>query len=317
MPRNSNPQDSDRDGRENTNILIPDGVLSHLQSRIEDQNNIAILIGESMSKLVWKVKDISLWSPGSRLPQLQGEERYVGFVTSDSLTDLESNLGEVDWVPKRYALLQFEDGEIKGEVQEQEDDEKHSVTVWTPSTVSIDQTQCPQEEPEERRPHPQESDPEGSTEEGTPDANYLNLKDEVRELQKVFADITAEDFTRLNNGNIGVEVTYVPTECGIEEFEVFIEFIPQYPELPPRMWVMSPDIEAESNMIHRFDEYGHAQAAYTDPYSWNEELTGGDAARIMKQWIANYCDYIEDEGRNPISEYSERLRNEVDRLTRN
>lgn len=317
MPRNSNPQDSNQDDHENTNILFPKAIFSHLQNRIGSQNNIAILIGESMSKSVWKVKDISLWSPGSRRPQLQGEERYVGFVTSDNLTNLESSLVEVDWTPKRYVLLQFEDGEIKGEIQQREDDEKHSVTVWTPSTVSIDRMQTPQEEPGERRPHPQESDPEDSTGETTPDVDYLNLEDEVRELQKVFADITAEDFTKLNNGSIGVEVTYVPTECGIEEFEVFIEFIPQYPELPPRMWVMSPDIEAESNMIHRFDEYGHAQAAYTDPYSWNEELTGGDAAQIMKQWIANYCDYIEDEDRNQISEYSERLRNEVERLTGN
>ena len=150
-----------------------------------------------------------------------------------------------------------------------------------------------------------------------PTSISINVDAEVDELRRLFPDVSRTDFYHLDNDNIGVEVSYVPSDCAIAEFEVLIEYVPQYPGVPPRLWVTDPEIDPGSGLVTGFDEYGNAQAKYAAPYEWSSEYTAYDAARMMKSWIKHYCAYLDDDEPRGLARYVTRVEEEIGRLRGN
>lgn len=146
------------------------------------------------------------------------------------------------------------------------------------------------------------------------DSSLIDIDKEVHELKGVFPQISKSDFYHLDNGNIGAEVSFIPSDCTIDEFEVLIEYTPKYPTYPPRMWVTNIEIDDSSEFVVQYDEYGNSEINYAAPYEWTPALTGYDAAQMMQSWIKHYCgnsgnDASDDGYLSRIQEGISRLRN--------
>ena len=92
------------------------------------------------------------------------------------------------------------------------------------------------------------------------------LEKELHELKGVFPKLTRKDFYRLDNGNICVQVKFATTgPYTLGFFDVLIEFLHSYPNIPPRAWVQRPKIHPKTHHVHRRDEYGHTEICYLRP----------------------------------------------------
>ena len=114
---------------------------------------------------------------------------------------------------------------------------------------------------------------------------------EAHELRGVFPDIGTDDFYELDNGNIGAVVYYRPDDFSFDEFEVLIEYVPGYPDVPPPAWVLEPEIDSNVEHVWEWDEHGHPMICYIDPDEWHPNLTSYDAAVMIKTWVYAYCNW--------------------------
>jgi hypothetical protein len=129
---------------------------------------------------------------------------------------------------------------------------------------------------------------------------------ELIEFQYVFPDITRREFVEVNDGHIALilEVETEPftsnscssdkalTELIPDRFEVLVEFREPYPFVPPRVWVIDPDIDDDCPYGGRTDEYGHTKIAYINPDIWGPQASGHDVAVLIEAWVGSYCRWI-------------------------
>lgn len=120
----------------------------------------------------------------------------------------------------------------------------------------------------------------------------IDIDEEVYELQGVFPGISREDFYQLDNGNVGVVVYYRPDDFSFPEFEVLLEYPAGYPDLPPKAWILDPELEPGTKHVWGTDEYGSPMVCFIDPDDWSPDLTSYDAAVMVKTWIYAYCNWV-------------------------
>ena len=122
-------------------------------------------------------------------------------------------------------------------------------------------------------------------------ADSLDVEKEANELRGVFPELDRGDFYKLDNGNVGVLVYYCLGDYAVDEFEVLIEFVEEYPADPPRAWVLEPEIDRSCPHVFRFDEQSNALLSYVDPSRWESWYTSYDAALMIRTWISAYCNW--------------------------
>ncbi len=117
------------------------------------------------------------------------------------------------------------------------------------------------------------------------------VENELHELRGVFPGLTRKAFYYLDNGNIAVQVKYSTTgQYAHGTFTVLIEFPHNYPNSPPRAWIMEPTISSRTHHIYGTDEYGHTEICYLRPQKdWHFTFTSYDAAILIQTWIWAYC----------------------------
>lgn len=120
---------------------------------------------------------------------------------------------------------------------------------------------------------------------------FRTVKKELHELKGVFPDLTRDDFYRLENENICVQVKYATTgKYALGSFDVLIEFPHNYPSAPPHAWITKPKIHPKTHHIHRRDELNHTEICYLRPNKdWHYRMTAYDAAMMIQTWIWAYC----------------------------
>ncbi|PWI47377.1 hypothetical protein CEE45_11790 [Candidatus Heimdallarchaeota archaeon B3_Heim] len=120
------------------------------------------------------------------------------------------------------------------------------------------------------------------------------VENELHELKGVFPGLTRKDFYYLNNGNIAVQVKYSTTgQYAHGTFTVLIEFPHNYPNAPPRAWIVVPKISSRAHHVYGRDEYGHTEICYLRPQKdWHFTFTAYDAAIMIQTWIWAYCRWI-------------------------
>lgn len=122
---------------------------------------------------------------------------------------------------------------------------------------------------------------------------HVDIGKEVTELRGVFPDISRSDFYELDNGNVGVQVSYDPIQYQ-ETFDILLEYTPSYPDMPPKAWIQSPSIHADSPHVWGKDDYGNVMICFIDPDDWRPSLTSYDAAIMIQTWVFAYCNWIEN-----------------------
>jgi hypothetical protein len=120
----------------------------------------------------------------------------------------------------------------------------------------------------------------------------MDVYEEVHELQGVFPEVTRSDFWELDNGNIGVTVTYETKSIFEDDFDVLIEFTSSYPDSAPNAWVESPDIREDCKHTYYTDDYGNTKICYLEPENWYPWYTSYDAAVMIKSWVYAYCNWV-------------------------
>ena len=241
------------------------------------------------------------------------EEAPVGFYHNSQPKSYQSTPEDFpdEDLTKPYLHLFYADGSIAGNIAQRDAPSGVPVEIWAVQNTAQRETRTP----DGQTPH-QEQDTDNSIEHQSIDQQEpsIHINSEINELRQIFPDISRSNFYYLDNGNIGAEVSFVPSDCAVNEFEVLIEYVPQYPGVPPRIWVTDPEIDPESGIVAGFDEYGSAQAKYDAPFDWSSEYTGYDAAKMMQSWIKHYCAYLEDREAEGLDNYLSRVQDEVERL---
>jgi len=99
-------------------------------------------------------------------------------------------------------------------------------------------------------PNEPEVEPQGSN-----GSLPLNMNEEIRALSTLFDGISRSDFWVLDNGNVGVELSMVPTSDAVDRFEILVEYDDSFPEYPPRVWVQKPDLSSDDEAVVEVDHY--------------------------------------------------------------
>lgn len=118
----------------------------------------------------------------------------------------------------------------------------------------------------------------------------LDIEAEARELRGHFPDLTTCDFYRLDNGNVGVLITFKTSDLFGEDFDVLLEYPPGYPETIPNAWVQSPKIASSCRHVWKREE-GDVKICYLRPSKWESNYTSYDAAAMIKSWIYAYVEW--------------------------
>lgn len=210
-----------------------------------------------------------------------GEEAPVGLYHNSQSKSYQSAPEDFpDEDPtKPYLHLFYPDGSIAGNIAQGDASSGIPVEMWAVRNTAQRETRTP----DGQTPH-QDQCTDDSIEDQSigQQESAIHINSEINELRQIFPDISRSDFYYLDNGNIGAEVSFVPSDCDVNEFEFLIEYVPQYPGVPPRIWVTDPEIDPESGIVAVFDEYGSAQAKYGAPFDWSSEYTGYDVAKMMQ-----------------------------------
>lgn len=307
MPRGSNHEGGAEvpEGDEGPkHLLLTEEVQGAIVGERPDPEMTGILIGDRVSAGCWRATDLTVQLDSDRLPELAENEFHLGLVRWHDGREAQTDVEDVDWLSPPFVIVETSRSPVIASSYESKDAPGAPVEVWIPASAGGEV------------PGPSEDGPVDlvTGDDGLPNVGYVDVEQEVSELRRVFDDIAPEDFVWLENGNVGIEVTYTTTSCSVDEFTALIEYIEQYPSLPPRIWITHPPVEPESNMVHGFDQRGHAQAAYVDPYSWNPQLTGGDAALIMTEWIKHYCAYLDGQREDTDEGYMDQIRDYLDQV---
>jgi len=117
----------------------------------------------------------------------------------------------------------------------------------------------------------------------------LNVNEEIRALSTMFDGISKSDFWVLDNGNIGVELSLVPTSDAVDSFEILLEYDDSFPEYPPRVWVQSPDLSSDDEAVVEVDYHGDARIEYIDPHTWAQQQNTEIALEHLAEWATAYC----------------------------
>jgi hypothetical protein len=154
----------------------------------------------------------------------------------------------------------------------------------------------------------------------------LNVDEEIRALSTMFDGISRSDFWILDNGNVGTELSMVPTSDAVDAFEVLIEYDDSFPEYPPRVWVQKPDLSSDDESVVEIDHYGDARIQYIDPHTWAEQKNTEIALEYLAGWATAYCkrkesttgeemirqtrEYAEEAGHQIIDGFAGRVQND-------
>ena len=121
--------------------------------------------------------------------------------------------------------------------------------------------------------------------------DMVDIGEAAHELRGVFPDLSRSDFYYLDNGNVGVEVTYATEGYANDDFNVLIEYHGGYPDAPPNAWIQHPDIDSSCPHGYGEDDYGNYRACYIYPDQWKPRYTSYDAAIMIKTWVYAYCNW--------------------------
>lgn len=310
MPRGPDSTETVPGGDEGPDhLLLTEDVMDAINDRERpDPEMTGVLIGERASSDHWRATDLTVQSNSSRPPELAEDESYLGLVRWHEGREIQDCHEDADWLSPPFVIVEASRSPVIASSYESTGAPGAPVDVWIPASAGERYGEPPDDTPMMAPTHP------ATDSTGAPSVEHVDIDQEVTELERVFDDVASEDFVWLENGNVGIEVTYATTDCSVDEFTALIEYIEQYPSLPPRIWVTDPPVDPESNMVHGFDQRGHAQAAYVDLHTWNEQLTGGDAALIMTEWVKHYCAYLDDRHENADEGYLDHIRDYLDQV---
>ena len=121
----------------------------------------------------------------------------------------------------------------------------------------------------------------------------VDIKQEINELRGVFPNVSRSDFYDLDNGNVGVILNYQTDNHQVGDFQVLMEFPPGYRNMPPKVWIMEPNLQSNTPHVWGTDDDGKPMVCYIDPEDWSPNLTSYDAAVMVKTWIFAYCNWVE------------------------
>lgn len=156
----------------------------------------------------------------------------------------------------------------------------------------------------------------------------LNIDEEARALSTMFDNISRTDFWVLDNGNIGVELSMVPTSDAVDRFDILLEYDNSFPDYPPRVWVQKPDLSSDDEAVVEVDHYGDARVQYMEPHVWAQQKSTKLALEHLAGWATAYCKqqesttgeemirqtrrYAEEAGRQIIDGFAGRTQNDPD-----
>jgi ubiquitin-protein ligase len=121
----------------------------------------------------------------------------------------------------------------------------------------------------------------------------IDISEQLHELQGVFPEATRDDFYELDNGNIAVAVKYHTEDYTKPNFDVLIEFPQNFPQGPPEVWVIEPEIKEGTGHVWGRDQHGHAKICYIKPDKWSPNYTVYDTALMAKTWFYAYCNWLD------------------------
>jgi ubiquitin-protein ligase len=101
-------------------------------------------------------------------------------------------------------------------------------------------------------------------------------------------DVNVSDFSKLDNGNIGIEIMQPTTgryQSG--DFRFLIEYLHDYPLSPPNVWLISPDPEETFPNL-----YVDGKIAYLGPNEWSIQYTSYDVGLMIRSWIYACCRWL-------------------------
>jgi hypothetical protein len=112
---------------------------------------------------------------------------------------------------------------------------------------------------------------------------------ETEQLQGVFPNVNQDDFFKLQNGNKAIQLIFdAKVRSYINKFEVLIEFLYDYPNSPPNVRVIRPDITGAPHTLF------NKRMCYNNPsLDWKSSFTSYDVAIMIQSWIYAYCKWKE------------------------
>lgn len=117
----------------------------------------------------------------------------------------------------------------------------------------------------------------------------LDIDREIYELQGIVPETTRGNFYELENGNIGAIIPLDTSRNNFpeDEFEILIEYHEAYPEKPPKVWLLEPELPADTPHVWGRDESGHARLSLRT-HDWTAEMTSHDTLVLTKEWISSF-----------------------------
>lgn len=195
---------------------------------------------------------------------------------------------------------------------------------------SLDETPTPAGLEDEEQPtietaqtEPQEPRAGQSTDD---EVIHLDINREVTALSTMFSDISRDDFYRLDNGNIGAEVSVIPSSDVVDQIDIVIEYTGDFPEYPPCVWVLHPNLSSDHDTVVEVDQRGDARIQYVDASTWAQYRDTRVALDYLRDWIIRYCqqqeqhsagdvvrettEYVADRGEDFIQDIRDRRGND-------
>jgi hypothetical protein len=113
---------------------------------------------------------------------------------------------------------------------------------------------------------------------------------ETYQLQGVFPNVKQEDIFSLQNGNKAIQLVFdAKTRWHVNRFEILMEFLYDYPNSPPNVKVIKPDVTGAPHTIF------NNTMCYNNPsIDWKPSYTSYDVAIMIQSWIYAYCKWIEN-----------------------
>lgn len=121
----------------------------------------------------------------------------------------------------------------------------------------------------------------------------VDINREIEELRGVFPNIGRESFYELDNGNVGAILNYRTDSSQVDDFQVLLEYPPGYSNMPPKAWIMEPDLRNDTPHVWGTDDEGKPMICFIDPDDWYSSLTSYDAVVMIKSWVYAYCNWVE------------------------
>lgn len=224
--------------------------------------------------------------------------------------------------------------ENSGKIDEQEPDPVPQGTgpdTQTPAgtdagDTSANETPTPTGPAEENSDTIEATQPETVEPHSTNRVSQLDINREVAALSSMFESISRDDFYRLDNGNVGVEVGVIPSSDAVEQIDLVIEYTGNFPEYPPRIWVLRPDLPPDYESVVEVDQRGDTRIQVIDVNTWTQYRDTRVVLDHLEDWIIRFCqrqeqtspsevvrettEYVADRGQEFIQDVRDRRSNE-------